>query len=114
MPAAGACSPAVRDLFGQVPVTMDDVIAWCECVAGIPADSPRLELYVRTYDVPGKVARAKLAGTFEELTTPAPIAAPGRLLAALAVRQYSGPNRPRPASRLRPSTIGCASGQASQ
>lgn len=38
------------DLFGQV--------------AGIPPDSPRLAHYVRGYDVAGKVARAKLDGTY--------------------------------------------------
>jgi hypothetical protein len=57
-----------KDLFGQVAVTWPEVYAWCEAVAGIPADSPRLAHYVRGYDVAGKVAQAKLAGTFHTIT----------------------------------------------
>lgn len=53
------------DLFGQVRVTWPEVYAWCEAVAGIPADSPRLAHYIRGYDVPAKVARAKLEGTYD-------------------------------------------------
>ena len=70
---------AMRDLFGEVPVTWPEVFAWCEAVAGIPADSPRLALYVRTYDVCGKVARAKLAGTLEVILAPQFTSTPARL-----------------------------------
>lgn len=62
-----------KDLFGQVVVTWPEVFAWCEAVAGIPADSPRLAHYIRGYNVPAKVARAKLDGTFQAvLDRPAP------------------------------------------
>lgn len=56
---------AVLDLFGQVRVTWPEVVAWCEIVAGIPSDSPRLAHYIRGYDVPGKIARAKLEGWYD-------------------------------------------------
>lgn len=49
------------DLFDQVAVSWPEVYAWCEQVAGIGADSPRLAWYVQAYDVVGKIARAKLA-----------------------------------------------------
>lgn len=57
----------MRDLFGEVPVTWPEVAAWCEAVAGIAPDSPRFALYVRAYDVPGKVAAAKVSGEFESI-----------------------------------------------
>ena len=53
------------DLFGEVRVTWPEVEAWVEAVAGIPADSPRAIHYIRSWNVADKVARAKLAGTFD-------------------------------------------------
>jgi hypothetical protein len=52
------------DLFGQVVVSWPEVIEWCQLVAGISPDSPRLAAYVTAWDVPAKVAQAKLAGTW--------------------------------------------------
>jgi hypothetical protein len=72
-----------HDLFGEIPVTLADVLAWMLAVPGIPPSSPRFGHYVRGYDVIGKIRAAKAAGTFEraigELDTPAP----ARLAAAL-------------------------------
>lgn len=53
------------DLFGEVVVTWPDVYAWIEAVAGIPRDSPRAEHYIRGWNVPEKIARAKREGWFE-------------------------------------------------
>lgn len=50
------------DLFGQVAVTWPEVYAWCEAVAGITPDSPRLAAYISAWCVPEKIAAAKLAG----------------------------------------------------
>ncbi len=64
--------PRVRDLFGMMPVTMDDVEAWLLAVPGIDPGSPRAAWYTRAYDVPGKIERAKLAGLFDEIVTREP------------------------------------------
>lgn len=65
--------PYPFDLFGQVPVTWADVEAWLIAVPRIPPDSPRAAHYVKGYDVPGKIAQAKIAGIFDALVNrPAP------------------------------------------
>ncbi len=58
----------MRDLFGEIPVTWDEVWLWIEKVALIPRDSPRAEYYARTWNVPEKVRQAKQSGTFPLLT----------------------------------------------
>lgn len=62
------------DLFGEIPVTDDDLRAWVAAVAPrwlYPERSYRA--YVRSWDVAGKVRAAKLAGTFYDITSrPAP------------------------------------------
>ncbi len=57
--------PNPVDLFGEVPVTWPEVWAWCEAVAGIPRESHRAARYAAGWNVPDKIRRAKLAGTFE-------------------------------------------------
>lgn len=69
---------AAADLFGVVPVTWPEVYAWCEAVAGIPADSWRLPYYIEYWNVPAKVAAAKAAGTFEQAIAPRAAAPPQR------------------------------------
>ena len=60
----------VRDLFGQVPITHQDVAAWLLAVPRMDPDSPRAAWYIRAYSVTDKIAAAKLAGTFELVTAP--------------------------------------------
>jgi hypothetical protein len=60
------------DLFGQVPVTVPEVHAWLRAVARMEPDNPRAAWYVRAYDVPAKVAAAKLRGDFETITAEPP------------------------------------------
>lgn len=60
-------NPAL-DLFGEVPITLDDLRAWVAAVAGIPADSWRWAWYVDNWNVADKVRAAKLAGTFDAMT----------------------------------------------
>lgn len=50
------------DLFGEIPVTWSEVIAWAEAVGGVPASSWRLAWYLRWWNVPEKVAQAKRSG----------------------------------------------------
>ncbi|SAK68327.1 hypothetical protein AWB76_04088 [Caballeronia temeraria] len=55
-----------HDLFGQVPVTLDEVRQWVEAVAPAYCSSERAFLhYVHAWQVADKVAAAKLAGTFD-------------------------------------------------
>lgn len=58
--------PAI-DLFGEVPVTVQDCEQWVAVVAPRWYGSRRMQYYMRDWDVPGKVARAKLAGSFDEI-----------------------------------------------
>lgn len=57
-----------RDLFGEIPVTAVEVAAWLIAVPKIDPGSPRAAAYVRAYAVPEKIAAAKEAGTFEQIT----------------------------------------------
>lgn len=84
--------PAPIDLFGEIPVTLDELLAWMLAVPGIAPDSPRFGYYVRGYDVIGKIRQAKASGTFEAAIA-APSAGPARLAAALSAAsfRFSGP-----------------------
>lgn len=54
------------DLFGEVPVTLDDQRAWVKAVAPAYGSSERsFAYYVRHWNVADKIRRAKLAGTFD-------------------------------------------------
>lgn len=79
--------PSLLDLFGEIPVTLDDVLAWMLAVPGIPPDSPRFARYVLTYDVPAKIRQAKASGDFERAIAP-PQAGPARIAAALSAASY--------------------------
>lgn len=57
----------MRDLFGEIPVLLDDVLAWMLAVPRIPPGSPHFAAYVRDYNVPDKIRAAKLAGEFEAI-----------------------------------------------
>ena len=59
-------TPHPRDLFGEVPVTVDDLYLWCAVVA--PRIAARnLDYYVKYWDVAGKIRAAKRNGRFDEL-----------------------------------------------
>ncbi|MGQ0653919.1 MAG: hypothetical protein ACT4P4_16925, partial [Betaproteobacteria bacterium] len=57
--------PHARDLFGEVAVTLDDLLAWMIAVPAIAPRSPRFAFYLRHYDVIAKIQAHKLAGTFD-------------------------------------------------
>ena len=61
--------PHVLDLFGEVIITRSDVRLWLLTVPRIDPDSHRAPAYIKSYDVVGKIRRAKLAGTFEASTS---------------------------------------------
>ena len=82
----------MRDLFGEIPVTLDELLAWMLAVPGIPPSSPRFAYYIRGYNVIEKIQAAKACGTFEDTISP-PAAPPAfRLAAALsaASSRFSG------------------------
>ena len=58
-------TPMPYDLFGEVPVTWDEVYAWCEHVAGITGW--RRDWYIRNWNVIAKVQRAKADGSFDKI-----------------------------------------------
>lgn len=70
------------DLFGEVPITRQDVYAWLLAVANLDPSSERATSYVRTYGVLQKIVSAKLAGTFDELVASAEGSARFREIAA--------------------------------
>lgn len=75
----------MRDLFGEIPVQLDELLAWMLAVPGIAPGSPRFVRYLIDYDVIGKVRQAKARGELDEIleAAPAPAAAPFRLAAAI-------------------------------
>lgn len=64
--------PSTRDLFGEVPVTLDEVSAWVLAVAGISPASWRFAWYVANWRVVEKIRAAKLAGTFDQAVAARP------------------------------------------
>ncbi len=59
--------PPKTDLFGEVPVTWQDVERWLVHVAKLDPTTSRAERYFRDFNVPAKIRAAKRAGTFDEL-----------------------------------------------
>jgi len=57
-------TPMPFDLFGEIPVTWDEVHTWCEKVAGMTGW--RRDWYIRHWNVIEKVRRAKADGSFYE------------------------------------------------
>lgn len=57
----------VLDLFGEIPVTWQEVWDWIECVAGIERTSWRAPYYIEHWNVPAKIRAAKAAGTYDAI-----------------------------------------------
>lgn len=57
-----------RDLFGEVPVTEDDLEAWVAAMSPVHLTERLFSHYVRRYNVADKIRAAKLRGEFEALT----------------------------------------------
>jgi hypothetical protein len=52
----------MRDLFGEVPVTISDVELWLDRIVNYCGSSARVEYYVLNWNVADKIRRAKLEG----------------------------------------------------
>ncbi len=52
--------PQVYDLFGDIPVTKNEVIQWVEIIAQLPRTSPRFDWYVKNWCVVDKIRTAKM------------------------------------------------------
>lgn len=57
----------VIDLFGEVPVTDQEVEMWIAVVAPRWYGSRRMPFYIRDWNIKQKVASAKLAGMFDPI-----------------------------------------------
>jgi hypothetical protein len=82
--------PAARDLFGEIPVTLEELLAWMLAVPGIPpTDARRFAYYVRHWNVIEKIQAAKADGTFEDAISAnrTPAAWPSRLAATIEVAE---------------------------
>lgn len=56
----------MRDLFGEVVVTQDDIELWVSAVApGFAVNPERRAWYIDRWNVADKVRRAKLGGYFD-------------------------------------------------
>lgn len=74
--------PPAHDLVGEIPVTLDELLARMLAVPGIAPTSPRFGYHIRGWNVIEKIRAAKAASTFKELIgAPAP-QVPARLAAA--------------------------------
>lgn len=51
------------DLFGEIPVTLDEVYAWCDRVAS-HLSPERRDWYISNWNVVGKIQQAKREGTY--------------------------------------------------
>lgn len=56
------------DLFGEVPVTEEDLYDWVAAVSPVHLSERGFDHYVRRYDIAGKIRTAKLRGAFESIT----------------------------------------------
>lgn len=61
-----------QDLFGEVVVTEDDLIAWVRSVSPVHLTERLFRRYVKNYSVADKVRAAKLQGRFEFITAHTP------------------------------------------
>lgn len=61
--------PPLFDLFGEIPVTREDVETWIDVVPGFSRTvSPhRRAYYARAWNVPAKIRAAKLSGFWREV-----------------------------------------------
>jgi hypothetical protein len=80
------------DLFGDVPVTRQDVYAWLMAVVEMDPESLRAAGYVRQYRVLDKIVAAKLNGSFDEIVSPARASARYRELAAAGCASQGAKN----------------------
>lgn len=55
------------DLFGEVPITFDDLRAWVASTSPVNLEERNYDNYLRRYNVVDKVRAAKTSGDFERI-----------------------------------------------
>lgn len=74
-------TPHLKDLFGEIPVTRDEIEIWIDVVPGWPrtTGAARRENYARNWNVAEKIRQAKLTGAWDDVlgTKAAQLAAAG-------------------------------------
>ena len=61
-PQTVAMRPHTLDLFGEVPVTWEEVYEWCDNNPRISSTPWRRDWYIKNYNVIFKIQREKRAG----------------------------------------------------
>lgn len=56
--------PNAVDLFGEIPVTLDDIDAWCDRISQHWPSAWRKDWYIKNWNVADKVRQGKLNGSF--------------------------------------------------
>lgn len=59
----------IFDLFGEVPVTLDDLREWVASTSPVNLEERFFDNYVRRYNVADKVRAAKRTGDFDRITS---------------------------------------------
>lgn len=61
--------PSPFDLFGEIPVTREEIEIWIDVVPGWPrtTGASRRAYYAENWNVPEKIRRAKAAGTWHDI-----------------------------------------------
>jgi hypothetical protein len=57
-------TPRPHDLFGEIPVTHDDIARWCEQVRYSTPTQWRHDWYVKNWNVAEKIRQEKLSGAW--------------------------------------------------
>lgn len=65
--SANELRPRARDLFRQVPVTLDELRIWVNAKAPHMMNDWRFNWYVNNYNVPEKIQQAKINGDFWQM-----------------------------------------------
>lgn len=56
--------PALLDLFGDIPVSLEEIEIWLDTVPRFSRDSPRRKHYALYWNIPEKIKAAKRDGKF--------------------------------------------------
>lgn len=60
-------TPPLYDLFGEIPVTLEEIEIWIDVVPALPRDSWRRAHYARGWNVAEKIRAWKAAGRWDEI-----------------------------------------------
>lgn len=60
-------TPSLYDLFGEIPVSQEEIEIWIDVVPGWPRTSHRRAYYARNWNVAEKIRQAKMTGFWEDV-----------------------------------------------